>query len=351
MATMKPPGTHTNSEVKEALHARARLRTYCISALVILLLACLLVIYNTAQEYENEEAIEAAPKMVIVVAGDLSYPAVALAKRSEKAPFIHQLVATGGSLGKLQAKYETGGSALVKLLTGDNATNALTLEGQQSFLRRVKEAGYKPAIVAPPSYWSATATDALGACPRVGLLDTECSGMACPGQNADAYCNTAFKYTTCEGVAQFFADDVVQGFRRAAESGADLIYIQAEGIQSDLYDSQERPISSMLERFSNISLLDSFMGEIALSLTQRTSTVNENWLMALTSEGQNNYFQAPLFISVYSRGMTAQLRNIPETAKTTDIVPTVLRWFDVSQTEDDVVGICSNGKKIKNCDV
>eukprot|EP00796_Vickermania_ingenoplastis_P007242 gene7243-5091_t len=348
---LRPPGTHTNEEVKEALHARARLRTYCIAALVVLLLAALAVIYNTAQEYENEEELASTPKMVLIVASELSFPALTMARRSEKTPFINELTATGGSFGRLNARYTTGGSALVKLLTGNEGTSAFTLQGEESILRRLKTAGFKPAIVAPSSYFSATAASAPGACPRIGILDTECVGDACPLHNQDAYCNADFKYATCEGMSQLYAGDVVRGFTQAAESGADVIYIQSEGIPNDGYTPINRPVSNMLERFSNMNLLDSAIGEIALALSQRTSTTNENWLIVLTSEGLNRYNEAPLFISAYSRGMIAQLNPIPATARTVDVFPTVLRWFGLSEGAASDMGICSNGIQIKNCNL
>eukprot|EP00796_Vickermania_ingenoplastis_P007448 gene7448-5246_t len=352
MASPSPPSPDptANEEVKVALRTRSRLRTYFIAALVLLVLAAIAVMYNTQREQDNQAEVTGVPKMVLIVASELSFPALTMARSSEKAPFINELTATGGSFGRLNARYTTGGSPLVKLLTGNEGTSALTLQGEESFLRRLKTAGFKPAIVAPSSYFSATAASAPGACPRIGILDTECVGDACPLHNQDAYCNADFKYATCEGMSQLYAGDVFRGFTQAAESGADVIYIQSEGIPNDGYTPINRPVSNMLERFSYMNLLDSAIGEIALALSQRTSTTNENWLIVLTSEGLNRYNEAPLFISAYSRGMIVQLNPIPATARTVDMFPTVLRWFGLSEGTASDMGICCNGIQIKNCE-
>lgn len=330
---------------------------YCISSLVVLLLACLLVIYNTAQDYEDEEAMEASPKLVFIVAGDISYPALLLARSSGKTPFIRQLLATGSVLERLEARLGTG-SSLVKLLTGEVNTTSLTLEGHLSFLRAVKEAGFKPALIASSSYYSATEGDTVGECPHIGLLDTECVGSSCPGENSAAYCNAAMKYVTCSGVGQYLTDDAFVGFEKAVENGADLIYIQAEGLLSDGYTLANRPPKEMLERVSKINLLDGLIGKMALALSQRTSRLNENWLITLVSEGDNAYQQSPLFMAAYSKGMVVKLKRFEENEEKSiaHIFPTVLKWFNMEMPSSssalsgiDPVGICTSGVKIKNC--
>lgn len=354
---MKLPGTHTNEKVREALHARGRMRMYCIASLVVLLLACLLVIYNTAQEYEDENEMDAAPKMVFIVAGDISYPAAFLARASGKLPFMRQLLATGSIFEKLNSNLSSG-SALVKVLTGEINTTSLTLEGHLSFLRAVKEAEFKPALIASSSYFSATEGDTVGDCSHVGLLDTECVGSSCPGQNSAAYCNAAVKYATCSGINQYLTDDLFKGFKKAVENGADLIYIQADGLLNDGYTLVNRPPKEMLERFSKINLIDGLIGKVALSISKRTSTINENWLITMVSAGDNSYDQSPLFMAAYSKGMIVKLQQFAENELKTiaNIFPTVLKWFSIelpssSQTTNvaEAVGICSSGKKLKNC--
>lgn len=354
---MKPPGTHTNEKVREALHARARLRTYCIACLVALLLACLLVIYSTAQEYEDEDLMDANPKMVFIVAGDISYPALLLAKESEKTPFFQRLLAAGGIFEPLQCRLGAG-SALVKLLTGEEKSSSLTLEGHLSFLRAVKEAGYKPALIASPSYFSATEVDTVGDCPNVGLLDTECVGSACPVHTPAAYCNAAMKYVTCPGFNQFLTNDSFTGFVKAVENDADLIYIQVDALLSDEYTLANRPPKEMLERVAAINLMDGLIGKIVLAISQRSSVLNENWLVTVVSEGDNSYRQSPLFMSAYSKGMSVKLKSFvkDEVRSSANVFPTVLKWFGVElpsaveeSTAKDVVGICSSGIQIKNC--
>lgn len=330
---------------------------YCIACLVVLLLACLLVIYSTAQEYEDEELMDANPKMVIIVAGDISYSALLLAKESGKTPFSQLLLEAGGIVVPLE--FRTGaGSALVKLLTGEEDSSSLTLEGHLSFLRVVKEAGYKPALIASPSYFSATEVDSAGVCTNVGLLDTECVGSACPNQDPAAYCNAAMKYVTCPGFNQYLTNDAFKGFEKAVENGADLIYIQADGLLSDGYTLANRPPKEMMERVAMINLMDGVIGKIALSISQRSSELNENWLVTLVSEGDNSYHQSPLFMFSYSKGMSVKLKsfagNVVHTSA--NVFPTVLKWFGLEVSSalpesaaNEAVGICSSGIKIKNC--
>lgn len=344
-APIRPPGTHTNAEVKAALHARARRRSYGIAALVVLLFAAVLVIYNTAQEYEDEDQSSYAPKMVLLVASELSYGATVIAKNNQKMPFLRQLTAAGGAFGKLSAKYSvTSGSAFVKLLTGSATTSAITLDGQTSFLSTLKQKGFKTAIVAPTPMFSSGSN---GVCTRFGFFDTECTGdSACfTGKT----CNTDKKIMTCSGDNELFSSDVIRGFEEAVQSGSDFILINVEGFRGDVFMSEVKPpLSNVLQRYGNINMLDNLVGQIALSLSKRTSTTRENWMITMTSEGQNRVSEAPYFSTVYSKGLTARVRNVSPSARTVDVLPTILQWFGIS-TSSDAIGICTNGKALKNC--
>lgn len=351
---MRRPGTHSSDEVKDLIHARARLRRFSIAALVVLVLISLLVIYNTSQEYENPDALPSKPKMVLFVAGDLSFPSAKMAERSGKLSFVRGLTHRGGVFGMLNAKYAAAGSGLVKLLTGSEDASSTTLSGQKSFLSVLKKNGMKPAIIASPQYWSATATDAEGQCSRIGIFDTECSGSDCPGKNEAAYCNAAFKYTTCEGGAQYAADNIVSGFRAALEAGADIIYIQVDGLSvkdEERNEAGNRTQASSFQLFSRIDLLDNMMWQVAMELQQRTKNLKENWLIMVSSEGQNRHYNAPVFIMAYSAGAPLLLNPISETAtlQTTDIYHTILHWFDLKPEGRYDIGICSTGKSVKNC--
>lgn len=50
-------------------------------------------------------------------------------------------------------------------------------------------------------------------CAQVGLFDTECSGVACPTQTAEAYCNAFHKHTSCENATgEILGNQIVKAF-------------------------------------------------------------------------------------------------------------------------------------------
>ncbi|KAL7696301.1 hypothetical protein N2W54_007033 [Lotmaria passim] len=337
----REPGTHTNTEVKEALHARALRRTILITAVVFLLLACLAVVSNSAREAVGDTG---KPKLVLIVVKGLSPGAVSHAMSSNKAPFTRLLSSIGGNYSVIDAAYPSSGNKLVNLLTG-SADAKQTLSGSQSILRRLHDEKKKVVVAAPASYWSlgpaGTAT-----CPQVGLLDTECSGSACPDEKEAAYCNAARKYITCDDRAQLYQNEIPTAFEKTISSSADMLYFQV----SSIAEAASSDVEAAAQERSEVNLLDAAVGRIALALSKRTANTAENWLMIVTSDGSNTEARAPLLVVAYTKGEIVRLNAIAADARVTDVANTVKMWFQLRGVDQNrLLGICTNGAEVKNC--
>lgn len=340
----KEPGTHTNAEVREALHARALRRTVIVTALIFLLIACLAVVSSTAQEYEGPEDTTSQPKMVMIVADGLTPDIMENSLRSNKAPFTRLLNSSGGIYGYLSTPAGTG-SPLVRLLTGTANTASATLSGATSFLGVLKKYGKKPVVLAPTSYWSSNQIGSGTACTHVGLFDSECNGTECPADNENAYCNAFYKIIACDGSAELYREDIIKAFQKTVEISADILYVQLSNFMKE--ESASVNYSSVLQLYSEMNLIDGAMGQLVLSLAERTRATTENWLIVVTGSGARAT-QTPMVMAAYSRGQLLQLNDLGR-ASTTDIYNTVLRWFGVSTAEDNLIGICTDGIHAANC--
>ncbi|AYU82500.1 protein of unknown function - conserved [Leishmania donovani] len=336
----KEPGTHTNAEVKEALHARALRRTVLVTAVVFLLLACLAVVSNTARKTVGDTR---KPKMVMIVAKGLSPMSVGRALRSNKSPFMRLLSKAGGQFATIAAK--STANPLVNLLTGSATISADTLVNTTSILGWLKSQDKHTIVAAPSAYWSLGAAG-TSPCPQVGLLDTECSGQKCPETKESAYCNAFRKYITCDDCAQLYNDEILLGFEKMINHSADALYFQL----SKLAEAEVNNPELAVQERSEVNLLDSTVGRIALALSRRTSEEAENWLMIVTSDGANAEMAAPLLMVVYTKGELVQLSDIAEDANTADVANTIKYWFKSSNVNTSrLLGICTDGEKVENC--
>ncbi|KAK7200785.1 hypothetical protein NESM_000136800 [Novymonas esmeraldas] len=337
----KEPGTHTNAEVKEALHARALRRTVLITAVVFLLLACLAVMSNAAREAVGDRR---TPKMVMIVVKGLSPTSVSRAMKSNKSPFMRLLSISGGQYASIAANYTTT-NPLVNLLTGSATAAGDTLNGAGSILKWLKDQSKHVVVAAPGAYWSAGEAGA-SPCPKIGLLDTECSAQACPAVDANAYCNAARKYITCDDRAQLFNDEILLAFGKTLNHSADALYFQV----SSLAEATANKAELAVQELSDVNLLDSVVGRIALALSRRTTVESENWLVLITSDGDNAEKAAPLLAVVYTNGQLVQLNSIAASASTTDVANTIKHWFNGKGTNQaSLLGICTGGEKVDNC--
>ncbi|KAG5468231.1 hypothetical protein LSCM1_02209 [Leishmania martiniquensis] len=337
----KEPGTHTNIEVKEALHARALRRTVLVTAVVFLLLACLAVVSNTARKTVGGTG---KPKAVILVAKGLSPMSVSRAMKSNKSPFMRLLSRKGGRLASVAANYNTT-NPLVNLLTGSATVAADTLAGVTTIFGWLKAQKKKVVVAAPSTYWS-SGKEGTDPCPQVGLLDTECSGQRCPEAKASAYCNAFRKYITCDDCAQLYNQEILLAFEKMVNESADALYFQV----SPLVEAEVNNVERVVQERSLVNLLDAAVGRIALALSERTSKVSENWLLILTSDGANAEKAAPLLVAVYTKGELVQLKDIEEDAQTTDVAKTIKHWFKgTTSNSSRLLGICTSGEKVENC--
>lgn len=370
----RQPGTHSNAEVKEAIHARAKLRTILITAVVILLLAALSAVTSTAREYTGPDNAEHYPKAIVIVAEGLTTRMWHRSMASNKAPFTQLLNNSGGIYTTLNADYSvtegeqeasTDGTAmtqLVRLLTGattpasPSSLSSAAAGHLPSFLQSLKKGKYKPVIVAPAQFWSsplATSDDDGDdkTCERVGFFDAECTGAACPGKNENAYCNAFRKFVSCDGESELYHGDIPNAFSQTLLASADLLYIQLGGLKDIVGGGATE---EYLRVRSDVNLLDSAVGKIALALAERTKERAENWLIIVTTEGANVNWTAPLLMAAYSNGQLVQLKRPAEhhNLRTTDVRGTLFHWFNVLKDQVDesrLLGICSTGASVANC--
>lgn len=381
---LREPGTHTNDEVKEALHARAQRRTIVITLTACLLFGCLGVISNIAQQYEDPEDTTSSPKAIVIVASELTVSMMEVAKVSNNLPFNKVLSLRGAVNAQLRSNYtskssvagtnQTNGgvevdidsagsdhtqavdNAIVRLLVGSSTSSRVDLDGQRSFLRVLTENGFKPVVLAPWRYWSSNSNASSQSehstvgeqCAQVGLFDTECSGQLCPPQNSSAYCNAQTKLISCNLLAQLERGDIIEAFTRTLNEDADMLYVQLDSFcRAARVNLTE--VGDELMQLSLINTLDSVIGQIALVLSERTKNIKENWLIVVTGDGANSENKAPFFEVAYSRGDLVQLGTVRPDAETADVYDTVLRWFALTGEATSALGICSDGVHVVNC--
>ncbi|GET92247.1 hypothetical protein, conserved [Leishmania tarentolae] len=337
---LKEPGTHTNAEVKEALHARAMRRTVLVTAVVFLLLACLAVVSNTARKTVSDVR---RPRAVLIVAKGLSPISVGRSMRSNKSPFMRLLSEAGGQLASIAASNTA--NPLVNLLTGSTTIDADTLANTTSILGWLKAQEKRTIVAAPSAYWSLGAAG-TSPCPQVGLLDTECSNDQCPETKASAYCNAFRKYITCDDCSQLYKDEILLSFEKMVNHSADALYFQLNKLAGKEVSNPKLAV----QEGSEVNLLDSTVGRIALALSKRTREEAENWLMIVTGDGANAEMAAPLLVVAYTKGGLVQLNDISKDATTADVASTVKYWFNGKNVNTSrLLGICTDGERLENC--
>ncbi|KEG09627.1 hypothetical protein DQ04_04921020 [Trypanosoma grayi] len=339
---VKQPGVHA-PEIKEALSSRAMYRTIIVVAIIFLLLACLAVV-SSASTQQGED--RSRPRAIVVVVPYLRPDILEAAMASNKAPFLGLLSAADGIYARLRTRNADLMPSLVTLLTGSEQSSAANLEGATSFLRALKKAGKTPVVLAPSSYWSEQGV-AGSNCSRVGLLDSECSGVTCPAATAMAYCNAAEKLLACSSKAQLYEEEALEGFRHLLKHDGDLLYVHAN-VSSGTAAANEERMTGM----SDISIMDGTLGKLALAIIKRSSETKESWLLMLVGAGGNGLTEVPLVMAAYARGSLLRFGPIPEDATLADIGPTVLNWYGLASISDAprVRGMCSSGVLVDNCE-
>ncbi|RNE98930.1 hypothetical protein TraAM80_08504 [Trypanosoma rangeli] len=337
------PGVHA-PEIKALLNSRATYRTAIVVAVIFLLLACLVVVATSSVQQGEDQSL---PRAIVLVVPHLPPSLLEAAMASNKAPFLGLLSAADGIYSRLTAKNKELTSSLVTVLTGEGNSSATNLVGATSFLARMRKAGRKPVVVASSSYWSGQEAGSDGNCGRVGLLDSECSGLKCPAATEAAYCNAAEKLISCDGKAQLYEEDVLEGFRHLMQHDGDLLYAHANVLSGPATTDEERMAS-----MSDISIMDGTLGKLALAVSERSSTTKESWLLMLVGAGGGGLEKVPLVMAAYARGGLVRFGPIAEEATLADVAPTVLHWFGLSSAGEAqrVRGMCSTGVTVTSCE-
>lgn len=328
-------------EIEALLKRRATHRTVIVVALIFLLLAFLVVSSSSGRRGE----VRTRPRAIVLVVPHLRPEAVEAAMASNKAPFLGSLSATDGIYARLRARNTGLTASLVTMLTGSVNSSATNLVGATSFLGELKRAGKRPIVLAPSVYWSAQGPTS-GNCSRVGLLDSECAGTACPPTTEAAYCNAAEKLLPCDGKAQLYTEDVLGAFRHLMRHDGDLLYAHAD-VTSGAAATREEHLALL----SDVSVMDGTLGKLALAAIERTRATSESWLLVLVGAGGDHLQEVPLAMAAYAAGNLVRLGPIPDDATLADVGPTVLHWYALSSPSDSqrVRGLCSTGVIVSSC--
>ncbi|KAH9577504.1 hypothetical protein LSM04_007055 [Trypanosoma melophagium] len=345
---VKQPRVHA-PEIKTALSSRALYRTILVTSVVFLLLACLAVI-SSASIKEGED--RSRPRALVFVVPHLPPDVLEAAMASNKAPFLGLLSAAAGIYARLQTRNTELMASLVTMLTGNESSTATNLAGATSFLRELKRVGKKPIVLAPSSYWSAervagsNSNSNSSSCLRVGLFDSECSGLACPAANETAYCNAAEKLVSCDGKAHLYQEETLEAFRHFMKHDGDLLYVHM-GFSTGAISTHEETLALM----SDIGVMDGTLGKLALAANRRSIEAKESWLIMVVGAGGGGLTEVPLMMAAYVRGGLVRFGPIPGNATLADIRPTLQNWYGLISEDaaGRVRGMCSTGVLVRNC--
>lgn len=220
-----------------------------------------------------------------------------------------------------------------------------------------------PVTFAPSSWYSNGTLDGNLQCTNVGLLDVECFGQACASGES---CNSVRQQWICPDVSSISADFSITS---TILGGSALSHWQLFFVALDFFKSfasldgtaATSTAANFLEAYSNVALLDAFVGQLVLMMSERSDIQSENWLLILAGEGASTGQQAPLLVGAYrnglqltgmSQGGTSAVSQPSNSSNVADVYTTVMTWFGLpipSRNVGTAVGVCGSGIQGKTC--
>lgn len=327
-----------------------------VTAVVAIVVGLLLVSFTSGSD--DGPAGSKVPKAIVVIVPGLNSLVLESAMNSNKAANLAGLISSGAAYGQISTNVSDTTAALVTILTGTaasfhNVSNSASLGAFKastatSFLRFVNEASLKSTLIASANYYSGSTYNTSGQCATVGVLDAECSGLACPSTDSAAFCNSATRVIVSNDDSALMSTTISAAFSTAAP-GNSLVTIVVDAFTSlrDLDDNSLRVLSAT-------ALLDGVVGQLVLAAAQRSYKADENWLLALVGDGVNSAQKAPLVVAPVSAGSVMRAKAInTATGNIVDIFPTIASWFNLPSTSTTVVGavqgICGDGRTVTAC--
>lgn len=329
-------------EIKGLMESRAMSRA--VNVVVFVFLA-VIFFFVASSPIRDEEKTCCRPRVILLVVPHLHPGMLEEAMASNKAPFLGHISAFNGTYTRLYAKNTDLRESLVTIFTGKTSPGAASLAGKTSFLGKLKRAGKKPVVLAPQLYWS-TKGSANDSCDNIGLLDAECFGFSCPQESQAAYCNALERFLSCEDRSQLYNEDAVEAFKHLIQNDGDILYVHTWFSSGMATTSEDR-----MAILSDISVVDSIFGKLALAAMEHSRVTSESWLLMVVGAGDGRLKEVPLVMTAYAKGATVRLGSIPKNATLADISPTVLHWYGLSSPNDSqwLRGICSTGVAVENC--
>lgn len=303
-----------------------------------------------------------AHKAIVVVVEGLHPEMLEFAAKSNKAPFISELVSHGAVYGPLAVPDSVADqlAAQQTLLTGLTPlqTNVFSssdfnkFTNVSTFLRIGRESDLKTAIIAPESMYSGQSFE-NGRCKPLGILDAECVGLACPGNDTASYCNAAWRFKTTEDNNEKTRNEdyIYTKIESATSAKMDVVFVTLSNFAAAGGAAKDLSVNN-LAAISEMYVTDTLVGRIASHLAARSAAKRENWLLVLTSDANNAYRKAPYFIANFNEGAPVAVKQPTGTATILDVFPTVMKWLGLSPSNvgrynGTILGICNqNGRTL-----
>jgi hypothetical protein len=298
------------------------------------------------------------PKAIVVIVPGLNPVVLESALNSNKAASLADLITRGAAYGRIAANTTDPTAALVSILSGTAANfhnvsssaglSAFQSSAAASFLRFLNEASLKTTLIASANFYSGSTYNTSGQCASVGVLDAECTGLACPSGDSTAFCNSATRVIVSNDDTALMSTIISNAFSTSAP-GNSLVTIVV-----DAFSTLRAMDDNSLRALSATALLDGVVGQLVLAAAQRSHNANENWLVTIVGDGVNSAQQAPLFVIPVSAGSVIRAKAInTATGNIVDIFPTITSWFHLPTASTSVVGsvqgICGDGRTVSAC--
>ena len=362
--------------LSDSFHERAKATglyriVIAVSVVVAIVIALFAVAMTSASSTKTSNGLSRAIVIVVPGLNPLLLESAALDGRT---PNIANVLVNGGTYRRAASNTTDRVSALATMLTGTsadyhNATSkvngmlSLANIDPPTFLRSAKDSSVPPATFASSSWYSNGTLDGNLQCTNVGLLDVECFGQACASGDS---CNSVRQQWICPDVTSIAVDTSITStiLSTAALDHWQLFFVALDFLNSFASldgSAAAGTASSFLEAYSNLALLDAFVGQLTLMMSERSDVQKENWLLVLTGDGASTAQQAPLVVGAFRNGVQlagmsqsgkAAISEPTTTSNVADVYTTVMTWFGLPipvRNAGTAVGICGSGIQGKTC--
>mmetsp|Transcript_75334 Transcript_75334/g.87541 ORF Transcript_75334/g.87541 Transcript_75334/m.87541 type:complete len:420 (+) Transcript_75334:72-1331(+) len=277
----------------------------------------------------------------------------------------------------------TSGPGLASILSGVNADKhqvandtftgyssySVTSATYPSMLAWAKSSGLSTQVIGASHLITSLATKG-GSCSLLGVADFECGTDASGRCLQSSTCNTDIRVTTLpnndfQGTEEntYYAD-IAKAFDTTTFD-SDLVVLHLNKL-ARLAEDASYPncyySSDSVDYTAVAYVLDSVVGQLVQTITNRVTDQRENWLIILTSDhgglgkssGTNTDDDEviPFVLATLTTSGNLVLNSLQLPTTQMDVAPTVMSWFGVNMTtavDGKVQSICSTGLNPTDC--